>query len=64
MPCVILRRRLDWQLLSTASALKWYNKVNEGNTAKLQEWHPLEGETVGMIFQKRSTRTRVSTEVR
>lgn len=48
------------QLLSTASKLKnWYR---EQPAAAAAAFRPLVGESMAMIFQKRSTRTRVSTE--
>ena len=43
-------------LLDLSSQLKTAHKKNERTK-------PLDGKTLGMIFQKRSTRTRVSTEV-
>lgn len=44
------------QILDTAHILKMKQKMGE-------HFHPLKGKTLGMIFQKASTRTRVSFEV-
>ncbi len=44
------------QILDTTHILKMKNKLGE-------IYHPLKGKTMGMIFQKSSTRTRVSFEV-
>ncbi|MBS3943150.1 MAG: ornithine carbamoyltransferase [Dethiobacter sp.] len=44
------------QILDTAHLLKMKNKIGE-------IYHPLRGKTLGMIFQKASTRTRISFEV-
>ncbi len=44
------------QILDTAHILKMKQKMGEF-------YHPLKGKTLGMIFQKASTRTRVSFEV-
>ncbi len=49
------REEID-QVLDTAMILKMKNKLGE-------IYHPLKGKTLGMIFQKSSTRTRVSFEV-
>ncbi len=44
------------QILDTTQILKMKNKIGE-------IYHPLKGKTLGMIFQKSSTRTRISFEV-
>ncbi len=49
------REEVD-QILDTATILKMKQKLGE-------QYHPLKGKTLGMIFQKASTRTRVSFEV-
>jgi ornithine carbamoyltransferase len=49
------REEVD-QILDTAHILKMKQKLGE-------LYHPLKGKTLGMIFQKSSTRTRVSFEV-
>ncbi len=49
------REEID-QILDTSNILKMKNKLGE-------IYHPLKGKTLGMIFQKASTRTRVSFEV-
>lgn len=49
------REEVD-QILDTTHILKMKNKLGE-------IYHPLKGKTMGMIFQKSSTRTRVSFEV-
>jgi len=49
------REEVD-QILDTAHILKMKNKLGE-------IYHPLKGKSLGMIFQKSSTRTRVSFEV-
>ncbi len=49
------REEVD-QILDTAHILKMKQKLGE-------IYHPLKGKTLGMIFQKSSTRTRVSFEV-
>ncbi len=49
------REEVD-QILDTSHILKMKNKLGE-------IYHPLKGKTLGMIFQKSSTRTRVSFEV-
>ncbi len=49
------REEID-QILDTSHSLKMKDKLGE-------IYHPLKGKTLGMIFQKSSTRTRVSFEV-
>lgn len=49
------REEVD-QILDTATVLKMKQQLGE-------LYHPLKGKTLGMIFQKASTRTRVSFEV-
>lgn len=49
------REEVD-QILDTAHSLKMKQKLSE-------DYQPLKGKTLGMIFQKSSTRTRVSFEV-
>lgn len=49
------REEID-QILDTAAYLKMKHSIGE-------LYHPLKGKTLGMIFQKSSTRTRVSFEV-
>ncbi len=49
------REEID-QILDTSQTLKMKDKLKE-------IYHPLKGKTLGMIFQKSSTRTRVSFEV-
>jgi ornithine carbamoyltransferase len=44
------------QILDTAQILKMKQKIGD-------IYHPLQGKTLGMIFQKASTRTRISFEV-
>lgn len=51
----LTREEID-QILDTANILKMKQKLGE-------IYHPLSGKTLGMIFQKSSTRTRVSFEV-
>ncbi|MCJ7806041.1 MAG: ornithine carbamoyltransferase [Clostridia bacterium] len=51
-----LSREETEQILDTAHILKMKHKLGE-------IYHPLKGKTLGMIFQKPSTRTRVSFEV-
>ena len=51
-----LSREETEQILDTAHILKMKHKLGE-------IYHPLKGKTLGMIFQKSSTRTRVSFEV-
>ncbi|MGM0652326.1 MAG: ornithine carbamoyltransferase [Bacillota bacterium] len=51
-----LNREEVEQILDTAHILKMKHKLGE-------IYHPLKGKTLGMIFQKSSTRTRVSFEV-
>jgi ornithine carbamoyltransferase len=51
-----LHREEVEQVIDTAHILKMKNKLGE-------IYHPLQGKTLGMIFQKSSTRTRVSFEV-
>ncbi|MGB9632791.1 MAG: ornithine carbamoyltransferase, partial [Chloroflexaceae bacterium] len=45
-----------WQILKTAEFLKTIQKTGEF-------YQPLKGKTLGMIFTKASTRTRVAFEV-
>ena len=49
-------------LLDLSAALKVSLRGNAGVAARTS-WQPLRGRSLAMIFQKRSTRTRVSTEV-
>ncbi|MGB4182546.1 MAG: ornithine carbamoyltransferase, partial [Dethiobacteria bacterium] len=51
-----LSREEVWQILDTARVLKMKNLVGAA-------FQPLKGKTLGMIFQKSSTRTRISFEV-
>lgn len=51
----LTREEID-QILETANILKMKQKLGD-------IYHPLSGKTLGMIFQKSSTRTRVSFEV-
>ncbi len=51
----LTREEID-QILDTANILKMKQKLGD-------IYHPLSGKTLGMIFQKSSTRTRVSFEV-
>ena len=57
-----LLKLLDWSPEEIADTLDLADKLKAEKKAGIKH-HILEGKTLGMIFQKSSTRTRVSFEV-